>query len=239
MEELLNVKIQDLAKVNFANIQLFQSYNIDFYCKGSLTLKEALDNAGVNYSYFLGELKKIQEDSPKKYAVDVEQWPLDLLADYIQKTHHRFTDNILVTIRGKIEDYLEEGLKNNDKIKQFKTPLGQLAQELGAHMKREELILFPTIKRIVATRGKMENPGVKTVKNPVDKMIHEHDTQYQLIKEIRNILNDYSVGTETTDSYREIITLMKGLDLDLSLHLHLENNVLFPKAVELEKDKLN
>ena len=239
MEELLKIKIQDLAKENFSNIQLFQSYNVDFYCKGGLTLKEALTNSSVNQDEFLGKLKKIQENEHIKYEVDVKNWPLDLLADYIQKTHHLFTDQILVNIRGKINEYLEKGLECSDKITQFKIPFEQLAQELGAHMKREELILFPTIKRIVATRGKLEDPGLKTVKTPVDKMIHEHDTQHQFIKEIRNILNGYSLNDKNPKDYNEIVSLMNDLDLNLSLHLHLENNILFPRALELERSKLN
>lgn len=239
MDEILNIKISDLAKSNFAYIQLFQSYNIDFYCKGNATLKEALDNSGINSGAFLEVLKKINKETSKKYAVDVEEWPLDLLADFIQKTHHPFTDAVLVKLRTKVEDYLKNDLKNGDKIKEFKTPLDQLAQEMGAHMKREELILFPTIKRIVATRDKLEDPGEKTVRNPVDKMIHEHDVQFQLIKKIRNMLDDYALNSEYTIEYNEIISLMKDLDLDLSLHLHLENNILFPKAVELERSKLN
>ncbi len=239
MDKLLDIKIQDLAKADFANIQLFQSYHLDFFCKGNLTLEEALMNAEVQPTEFLKKLSAIQEDPQKKYEVDVAHWPLDLLADYIQKTHHRFTDQLLINIREKIIDSLKEGIQESKEIEQIKVSFEQLAQELGAHMKREELILFPMIKKIIAVRGKLENPREKSVKQPVDKMIHEHDTQFLLVKEIKRLLGSNSLNESVSKEYKEIAALLNELFLDLSLHLHLENNILFPKAVELEKQKLN
>lgn len=239
MDQLLKKRTQDLAKENFANIRLFQHYNIDFYCHGGLTLEKALSNSKVQSDKFIEELKAIQEQPKKEYVVDIKNWPLDLLSDYIQKTHHRFTDQILVEIKEKTNEYLIQELPYSNEIEAFKILFEQLAKELGAHMKREELLLFPTIKKIVNTRDKIDDPGDKTVKNPVDQMIHEHDTQNQLVEKIRRRLNNYVIDGEKPQAYRDIIHLMEKLDLDLSLHLHLENNILFPKAVELESSKLN
>lgn len=239
MEHILDQKISDLATEEYSLIQLFQKNKIDFYCKGSLTLKEALKNAEVDETEFLNRISKLERNKKKGYSVNIDDWPLDLVADYIQKTHHRFTDQILVKIKTAVNTCLEDGLEGNEMLIAFKEQLELLAKELGGHMKKEELILFPYIRKMIATRGKMEEPRFKTVENPIDMMIHEHDTAFQLLKNIRAILDDYKIndlmGAETND----IVKSMRELDHDLGLHLHLENNILFPKVIEFEKNKLN
>lgn len=239
MEENLKYTVKELALENFSAIRLFQEFGVDFYCRGNLTLKESLATANVNQEEFLNRLSAIQKTATTKYEVEVENWPLDLLADYIQKTHHHFTDKILVQIKNAIKLYLEKDLPGKEIIQNLSIPLEMFAKEMGSHMKKEELILFPMIKKIVQTRGKIESDSARTVRSPVEKMIHEHDTQYQLLVEIREILNNYNLSESNTNDFKQIVSLMNSLDIDLGLHLHLENNILFPKAVDLERSKMD
>src|SRR5690554_3147068 len=106
MKQILNEKIGDLAIESFSFIQLFQKHKVDFYCEGNLMLKKALNNAEIDVDMFLKEFTELQIQKKYLYNVKIDQWPLDLLADYIQKTHHRYTDHILVDIKNAVHEYL-------------------------------------------------------------------------------------------------------------------------------------
>src|SRR5690554_398093 len=239
MDPLLDQKVSEIAINNFAFIKLCQEFNIDFYCNGNATLKEALKNSDRNETEFLIRLKEVNDNKPYGFNGKIEDWPLDLLADYIQKTHHRFTDLILVQIKSAVNEYLETHHPKNENLLIFQEQLNLLSKELGGHMKKEELILFPYIRKMIATRGAMEEPRFKSVENPIDMMIHEHDTAFQLLKNIRSVLNDYTIEDINSVEMNDILSKMKSLDTDLGLHLHLENNILFPKVIAFEKIKLN
>lgn len=248
--ELLDIKVGELARENFAIIQLFKKNKIDFFCKGNRSLKDALAESGREKESLLKELETIRSHDPLPYGVDVEKWPLDLLADYIQKTHHRFTENTVLKIKYLVKDFL---LKESDEtkiIEEFNQTFDVLAGELAKHMKKEELMLFPAIRKLTlkssgsgmpafppaATKGLAGNaPMFGSVDKLVANMIGEHDMQFQLLQEIRKALHDYA-NREGKEDYNKIVRLMQDVDEDLALHLHLENNILFPKAVELVKN---
>lgn len=231
--ELLDIKVEELARENFAIIQLFNKYNIDFFCKGNQILRDVLAEAGSGNEGFLKELAEIRLSESQPYVVDVEKWPLDLLADYIQKTHHRYTERVLMEMKGLINKFLLNGSEEAQTIEEFKPTFELLTGGLSTHMKKEELMLFPVIKKIVAASAGGNNVPVLS---PVDKtivtMIDEHDMQHQAVKKIRVVLNDYATR-EGNDDYNKIVLLMRELAEDPSLHIHLENNILFPKAIEL------
>ncbi|MEO6843867.1 MAG: DUF542 domain-containing protein [Ginsengibacter sp.] len=232
--ELLDIEVGKLARENFAVIQLFIKNNIDFFCKGTKSLKEALAESGVEKEKFLNELEEIPSRGPQLYAVDVEKWPLDLLADYIQKTHHPYTEQALLKIKNLINDISGNESEEAKIIEEFNPTFEILSGGLATHMKKEELMLFPTIKRMSIKHAGGDIPKFGSVDKSIETMIDEHDMQYKALRKIREVLNDY-IYREGKDDYNKIIQLMHGLDKDLALHLHLENNILFPKAVELAK----
>jgi regulator of cell morphogenesis and NO signaling len=231
--ELLDIKVGELARENFAIIQLFNRNNIDFFCKGGQSLKEALDESGTGEEKFLKELAEIRLQGPQLYVVNVEKWPLDLLADYIQKMHHRYTERVLLEIKDLINKFLVSGSGGTQTIEEFKPTFELLTGGLATHMKKEELMLFPVIKKMVAaSTGGNNAPVLSPVDKTIVTMIDEHDMQHRAVKKIRAVLNDYATH-EGNDEYNKIVLLMRELAEDLSLHIHLENNILFPKAIEL------
>lgn len=247
--ELLDIKTGDLARENFAIIQLFKRNNIDFFCKGSRTLKEAVAESGTEQEKFLKELNEIRSRKPLSYAVNVEKWPLDLLADYVQKIHHRYTEGTLMKIKEQVKRMPATDPEVTKIIGEFNTTFEFLSGELAKHMKKEELMLFPAIRKLAAKSGGSGFPafGPAAPKAPagnvpmfgsvdtlVATMIDEHDMQYQALRKIREILHNYT-SREGKEDYNKLLQQMHELDEDLALHIHLENNILFPKAVELMK----
>ena len=114
----------------------------------------------------------------------------------------------------------------------------ELAGELGGHMKKEELILFPFIRKMVNSKRKLDPPRFTTVENPIEMMEHEHVTSRNLISKIRKLTHNYELTDGTDGELVYILTLIKALDEDLIQHLHVENNILFPKAIVMEKRKV-
>lgn len=233
MEELKDATVGQLARDNFSYIQFFTRHYVDFYCHGKLHLKEALAETGIAEESVKKELEAISQTPAQDYQVDIAQWPLDLLADYIQKTHHRYTEKTMMELKNKVDHYLQNH-PGEGPIGSFQEPLAALTRELAVHMKKEELMLFPFIRKMAASQG-----GDASLNRPMDGQIdmltHEHETQHQLLSEIRKILHSYTL--ETDDEARAIIELMKELDHDLALHLHLENNILFPDTLKLQQAK--
>ena len=232
--ELLDIEVGELARENFAIIQLFIKNNIDFFCKGNKSLKEAVAESGAENEKFLKKLEGIRSCEPQLYSVDVDKWPLDLLADYIQKTHHPYTEQALLKIKNLIRDISQNESEEAKIIGEFSETFEFLSGGLATHMKKEELMLFPTIKRMSIKHAGGDISKFGSVDKSIETMIDEHDTQYKALRKIREVLNDY-ILREGKDDYNKIIQLMHELDKDLALHLHLENNILFPKAVELAK----
>lgn len=235
--ELSDIKVGELARENFAVIQFFIKQNIDFFCKGTKSLREALEESGAEKKEFLKELEEIRSHEVQCYGVDIDNWPLDLLADYIQKTHHRYTEEALLNIKDLVKEILVNDPEEAGIIREFNTTFELLSGELVKHMKKEELMLFPAIKKLGVKSAAGPAPVFGSVDKLVGNMVGEHDMQYEALRKIREILNGY-VPREGKDIYNKLVRQMQGLDKDLALHLHLENNILFPKAVESVKTQV-
>ncbi len=235
MEELMNAKVGELAKRNFLYIRLFTKLEIDFYCHGELTLKEAAEEAGADGKILTDKLKEIEETPSRNYEVKIEQWPLDLLADYIEKTHHRYTEKTTMTLKAMVEHYLGNTFKNENIIRRFQPQLMKLTGAMAVHMKKEELTFFPAIRKMAASRGKTDGAPTKPLQSSVDVFVHEHDQQHDSLVEIRKLFDSYMIKVADDKEFRDIMSLMKELDGDLALHLHLENNLLFPGALSQQQ----
>lgn len=231
MKELLAQKIGVKAREDYRWLQLFIDYKLDFFCKGEITIKLALKAAKVDEKEFLSAVEKIKNQTEVGYGVNVENWPLDLLADYIQKTHHRYTEVTLMKLREMRDNVLQEVKEKSNEFMSFSVAFDTLANNLGAHMKKEELMLFPSIRKLANAKAG-EAPKIQSVQKFIDNMSHEHDEQFEALKIIRVALNNYKAQNIERD-LTNISLLMNELDLDLAHHLHLENNILFPKAIKM------
>ena len=237
-ESILEKTVREITREYSATLALFSKYDIDFYCEGTQTIKDVCSQLKKDAEEFTQELKSLINKEDQNYSVAINQWPLDLLADYIEKTHHRYTEEILLKIKAGLESYLENKESDNSMVEELHPLVMELSGELGGHMKKEELILFPFIRKMVRSSAKLEPPRFTTVENPIEMMEHEHITSRNLIFKIRAITNNYKLTDETDGELVYILTLIKALDQDLVQHLHIENNILFPKAIKMEKRKV-
>src|SRR5690606_12712299 len=158
--------------------------------------------------------------------------PLDLLADYVERMHHRYVEEktpILIQFLQKIAKVHGE---RHPELHEVYELFMESAQDLGAHMKKEELILFPFIKKMIQVQRDgtpLDTAHFGTVENPVAMMKHEHAVEGERFQKIAELTNNYRVSFQ----------MLEEIESDLHKHIHHENNILFPKAIELEKTLRN
>ncbi|MEQ6122199.1 iron-sulfur cluster repair di-iron protein [Reichenbachiella sp. MALMAid0571] len=238
MEVKQNQIIGELVAQDYRIATVFKNHNIDFCCKGNRTLHEVCKEEQMEPSDLINEIEAIF-NKIKDTSADYKTWPIDLLADYIEKKHHRYVEDAIVEINPYLDKITEVHGETHPELFEIKEHFKAASGELAAHMKKEEFILFPYVRKMVKTQqdhSLVERPHFGTVQNPIQMMMHEHETEGDRFGQIAKLSNNYTPPEDACNTYIVTFALLKEFEEDLHLHIHLENNILFPKAVELEKE---
>ena len=231
-----NKTIGEMVADDFRAASVFSANKIDFCCKGNRTLDEVCNQKGLDVYDVLAQLEKATESNNS--TIDFNTWELDLLIDYIEKKHHRYVEEkapILLSFILKLEQV--HGAAHPE-LFEIKNLFKRTADELTQHMKKEELILFPYIKQMVeAARNKtpLSAPGFGTVANPIAMMMEEHENEGNRFEKIVAISNNYTPPADGCNTYKVTFQMLQEFESDLHTHIHLENNILFPKAIVLQE----
>ena len=233
-----NQIIGELVAKDYRTASVFKKYSIDFCCQGNRTIQEACDKKNIDSKKVLDDLDTLVQ-TKSEATTDYHSWPLVLLADYIEKKHHRYVQDKTLEIQPYLDKICRVHGEHHPELFEIKNEFNASAGELAAHMKKEELILFPFIRKMV--KVKQENSNVEaanfgTVKNPIQMMMDEHTVEGNRFRRIEELSNNYTPPQDACNTYRVSFALLKEFEQDLHLHIHLENNILFPKAVEIEND---
>lgn len=226
-----NTVIGQLVAGDYRAAEVFSKYKIDFCCQGDRTIGQACEKKKVDPKALLTELNnKVAENTTQ--SIDYKSWPLDLLADYIEKKHHRYVQEKTEVLTKYLTKVSAVHGAAHPELREIAELFFEGSKELAAHMKKEELILFPFIRKMV-TSGKTE-AHFGTVENPINLMKHEHELEGERYRRIAELSGHYSPPVDACNTYRVTYALLKEFEEDLHLHIHLENNILFPKAIALE-----
>ena len=229
-------KIADVVSENIKTADIFKKYGIDFCCGGGISIAKACEKKNINISELLNELQSIDEKlTPLQ---NYKKWSLDFLADYIVNTHHAY----VLESFDLLDDYVSKVSKvhgqNHPSLLEIERLYNLIKEELLQHMEKEELILFPFIKQLVKLKLG-DSPLVKShfgsVENPIKMMQFEHENAGGLLKEISSLSMNYTPPHWACNTFKALYTRLEEFEKDLHHHIHLENNILFPKAIELEK----
>lgn len=226
-----------LAAKDIRKAQIFKKYGLDFCCGGKKTVKEACQEKGLDVTKIEQELQ-YADKLPSSRPLPYNDWSLDFLADYIVNTHHSYVEKTLPDIRAYSEKVKNvHGSRHPELI-----PIRQLVEavytELMSHMVKEERILFPYIKELAKAKdGKqpLQASHFGTVQNPINMMEMEHEAVGEDLAKIRELSNNFTLPDDACASYTLLYRMLDEFEQDLMLHVHLENNILFPKALEIEK----
>ena len=237
METLEKNTIGEFVAKDFRTAAIFSRHGIDFCCKGHRTIEEVCQIKKINEADLLEELEAVM-DSKNDYGIDFNSWPLDLLVVYIEKTHHRYVEEKTPVLLQYLDKLCSVHGSSHPELFQINELFTGCAGELAQHMKKEELILFPFVKKMMeATKShaSVEPPHFGTVNNPIAMMMEEHDNEGERFRKIAALTNSYTPPADACNTYRVTFAMLEEFEQDLHKHIHLENNILFPKAKALEK----
>lgn len=228
-----------IAAKGLRKAEIFKKYGIDFCCGGKKTVKEACAEKGIDVTKIEQELQqadKVLSSRPIPY----NDWSLDFLADYIVNTHHSYVRKTLPELLGYAAKVASVHGGQHPELLAIKGLVYDINAELTAHLVKEETVLFPYIKELVVSKKNEQVPQAGhfgTVQNPINMMEMEHEMVGKNLEEMRVLSSNYTLPQDACASYSLLYRMLDEFENDLHLHIHLENNILFPKAIEFEKRK--
>jgi len=240
-QELLNYQLKEIVSSNFKTAEVFEKYNIDFCCNGNRKLQDVLTERNINSEEILNELIKIFDKEVPSNENFIE-WNLIDLVNHIVNVHHSFVRDSIPKIKMHLEKVNAQHGEKYSYLYEVKSLFEKISIELENHMMKEEKVLFPLIKYLIDTEKFNERPktqGYGSIKNPIRQMELEHDNAGNIMHTIRKITNNYSLPEDACTTFSLTYDELKYFEKDLHIHIHLENNILFPKAIELENKLLN
>jgi regulator of cell morphogenesis and NO signaling len=238
MEKIKTKSVGEFVANDYRTATVFQKYGIDFCCKGSKTINEVCENKNISADELLANLNDVSKQANNQNT-DYQSWPLDLLADYIEKIHHRYIEQKTPALKQFLEKLCKVHGRDHPELFEINEQFNASADELATHMEKEELVLFPFIRETVAAKNnhkRIEQPAFGTVQNPIQMMMQEHDIEGERFRKIDKLSDNYNPPADACNTYRVAFSLLKEFEDDLHLHIHLENNILFPGALEMEKE---
>ena len=229
------VKVGDVVSANINSAHVFKKYGIDFCCGGGISIQKACEKKNVNLESLLLDLKNLDENVMP--SQNFKNWELDFLIDYIVNTYHIYLKESLEMLdayASKVARVHGEGHPRVVKIYEW---FLAVKEELTAHMQKEEMVLFPYIKELVASNradSNIELSHFGSVQNPISMMETEHEKAGDILKEIGKLSDNYNPPDWACNTFKALYAKLDEFEQDLHLHVHLENNILFPKAILLE-----
>ena len=218
--------------------RLFEKLNIDYCCGGNRTLIDACGSAGVEVDNVIELLAALDTvGAIRSGYVDFQKVSLAELIAYILEAHHIFTRSEMARIEALSAKVINAHSANHPELHTVENLFQRLCADLKPHMFKEEQVLFPYIVSMEQAKA-AGHPGpfapFGTVKNPIRMMSMEHDTAGEILRELRAATADYQVPDDACISYQALYRALEGFEKDLHQHIHLENNILFPRAIVLE-----
>jgi regulator of cell morphogenesis and NO signaling len=231
--------VREWALENPAATRVLEKLGIDYCCGGNRSLDQACRAANLPMDQVLNLLETAEQTA--RTAQNQHDWrrePLTDLVAHIKSTHHKYTREEITRFGPLFVKVCSVHGKNHPELVQIRTTFASLAQELTMHMMKEEMVLFPYVIRMeeaVIQHEPVLPPSFGSVQNPVSMMEHEHDSAGAALRAMREASSGYSAPPDACVSYQTLYKALAEFEADLHQHIHLENNILFPRAVAMEQ----
>jgi regulator of cell morphogenesis and NO signaling len=228
--------IRDIVAEDYRAAAVFQKYNIDFCCGGKRPLEEACREQGLDVAAVKTDLARAcSADQPG--APRFSSWDPQMLVAYIVGNHHAYVRDTLPVLLAHTQKIASVHGERRPELNEVAALFAAVNDEMTSHMYKEEAILFPYIVRMASAvaEGRAVPPApFGTVDNPIRMMEAEHESAGGAMARIRELTNDYAVVDEDCMTFRSCMAELRAFEQDLHAHVHLENNILFPKAQQIE-----
>ncbi|QAR29966.1 iron-sulfur cluster repair di-iron protein [Ornithobacterium rhinotracheale] len=240
MENLNPKTIGEFVAEDFRTAAVFKKYKIDFCCRGGRALQEVCEQKNLNYEQILEDLAKAKQKNAE--GIDFKSFPLDLLADYIEKTHHRYVEDRVPVLLQFLNKLCRVHGERHPELLEIDQEFKLITQELAEHFMKEEQVLFPFIRQMVAVERsgeEMPHSHFGTVENPIAMMKQDHENAGEIMAKIATLTDQYTPPADACSTYKVTFAMLQEFEEDLHKHIHLENNILFPSAIKLENKLRN
>jgi regulator of cell morphogenesis and NO signaling len=227
--------VGELVAKDYRVSRIFESYGIDFCCGGNVALATVCREKGIDADELYGELAKMS-DEPIDRGQNFGEWELSFLADYIVNTHHAYLKDETSAIAAYAHKIAQVHGEHHPEAVDIMQIFDKIAADLALHLHQEEELLFPAIKKMVALKqrgSELASKDVEALRSELKTLTHEHDEIGAAIHEIRRLSQDYTVPDDVCNTFMLTYKKLKEFEDDLHKHVHLENNILFPKAAKL------
>lgn len=234
VQEMMEATLGSIAASDINKALVCKKYGIDFCCGGKRTLQQACDEKKLDAAVIAKALQEAEKLSNRQNQFD--QWPLAFLADYIINQHHAYVRKNLPEINFYARKVMKVHGSEHPELIDIYRLVEHINQEMLSHMEKEETILFPYIKSLemkIPGQESFKKPAFTSVSAPISMMETEHEEVGAAMAAIRLHTNDYKLPEGACASYDMLYRLLKDFEEDLHIHIHLENNILFPKAIML------
>lgn len=233
MTELSARSLAQIVNENHRTVSVFEKYHLDFCCQGKRSLQQACEESQVPVDQVITELENITKS--QHTPLDFNSFSLTQLADYIVMTHHAYVKEKMPSIYEYLKKVVfKHGERHPELLKIFET-FAAVQEEMKQHMEKEEQVLFPHIKALekVITENAQQYTSLSLMQSSITMLEEEHEHAGQMLGEIRDLTKNYTPPVGACTTYRLSFASLEAFELDLHHHVHLENNILFPKALDL------
>jgi regulator of cell morphogenesis and NO signaling len=234
--------ISEIVRNDYRTAEVFKKWGINFCCGGNMSLAETCATKGLDQLAVESDLQQVTRNVIIPNAINYDRWPIEFLIDYILNVHHAYLHISIPQLQGALQSFVPGHKQKYPHMERVQEAFEDLAAELKEHMQKEEDVVFPYIKQVKSTLKNKEVYGplfVRLLKKSMNEItIHDHKRIEALVQQLRNETQNYSFSEEACTRHQVIYRQLKELDNDLVHHKHLENNILFPKGLQLEKELL-
>lgn len=238
MEYTKNNTLSEIVRDDFRASRVFEKHGLDFCCNGKRPLGDACTEKGLDADIILNELKT-EMTSNERPAEDFEKMDLDFLIGHILDNHHSYIKRIMPLLSTFADKVLNAHGRNHPELARVNELYHLVETELTGHMFKEENVLFPYIGEMAVAKregGSIAPPHFGSVKNPIAMMESEHDSAGNAFHEMRDITGGFRIPDDACNTFRSLYEELNNFEMDLHKHIHLENNILHPKAIALEEE---
>jgi regulator of cell morphogenesis and NO signaling len=231
----LDTTIGEIVATDYRTAKVFEAHGIDFCCGGKVALSAICQEKDINPDTLLREIDTVKTEQIDR-SQNYTSWELPFLVDYIINTHHAYLKENDEQIAGYARKIAEVHGAHHPEVIEISAIFGKIATDMAAHLREEEEVFFPALKRAATERKSGNAPAqadLDVIKESLAKLGREHEEIGDAIHTIRHLSKEYAIPSDTCNTFMITYRKLREFEDDLHKHVHLENNILFPKASQL------
>jgi len=234
MNELASQTLAQIVTDNHRTASVFEKYHLDFCCKGKRSLAKACADQNISVDELMDELENAGNTNQSNFPFD--KLSLSQLAEYIVSNHHAYVKKESPQLLAYAQKVASKHGQHHPELNEILTAVTAIIEEMEQHMHKEETVLFPRIQeleRCSIGEPRDTKPDISYLQAPIELMEQEHDQAGLLLSAIRRLSGNYTPPQDACTTYKLLFAALEAFEKDLHQHVHLENNILFPKAMSL------